>query len=205
MSFLLNRLIILPGILIGISIHEFAHGYAAYKMGDDTPLLQGRLTLDPLKHIDPLGFLCLLFFGFGWAKPVQINSRNFKNPRRDDTIVSLAGCLANLITAITFTGIMWILYKLFPATQLTTTVQSILSAAVSINIVLMVFNLIPIPPLDGHHIVGNIVGAPAWNFYYKYYDQLRFLMMISIVFGFISKIIYPLVLITEGLIFNIFF
>lgn len=205
MSFILNRLIILPGILIGISIHEFAHGYAAYKMGDDTPLVQGRLTIDPIKHIDPLGFLCLLFFGFGWAKPVQINSRNFKNPRRDDIIVSLAGCVANFITAIIFTGIMFLLYKLFPATSLTTTIQSILSAVVSINIVLMVFNLIPIPPLDGHHIVGNIIGARAWNFYYKYYDHLRFLMMILIVFGLISEIIYPFVLITEKFIFNIFF
>ena len=81
MDYLMGKLLVLPGILLGISIHEFAHGYAAVKMGDDTPLMQGRLTLNPVKHLDPMGFLCLLLFGFGWDKPVMINSRNFNNPR----------------------------------------------------------------------------------------------------------------------------
>ena len=93
MNYLLEKLLILPGILLGISVHECAHGYAAVKMGDDTPLMQGRLTLNPLRHIDPMGFICLLLFGFGWAKPVMIDSRNFKNPRRDDALVSIAGPL----------------------------------------------------------------------------------------------------------------
>ena len=86
MDYILGRLLFLPGILLGISVHECSHGYAAVRMGDDTPLLQGRITLNPLKHLDPVGFMCLLVFGFGWAKPVQINPGNFKNPRRDDAI-----------------------------------------------------------------------------------------------------------------------
>ena len=106
MDYLLSRLLFLPGILLGIAIHEFSHGYAAVKMGDNTPLLQGRITLNPIKHLDPMGFLCLLVFGFGWAKPVVINSRNFKDPRRDDAIVSLAGPASNFIIAFLFTGFM---------------------------------------------------------------------------------------------------
>ena len=102
MNYLLDKLLFLPGILLGISIHEFSHGYAAVKMGDNTPLLQGRITLNPMKHLDPLGFICLLLFGFGWAKPVMINSRNFKNPRRDDAIVSLAGPVANFLVAFLY-------------------------------------------------------------------------------------------------------
>jgi len=205
MSYILDRLIILPGILLGISVHEFSHGYAAYKMGDDTPLLQGRLTINPIKHIDPMGFMCLLIFGFGWAKPVMINSRNFKNPRRDDIIVSVAGCVANFITAFIFVGLMKFISVFFQATTLTTIILSIFSGVVSINLVLMVFNLLPIPPLDGHHVLGDIFGAPVWNFYHKYYDQLRFVMLIMIFFGIINKVIFPFVVLFENLLFGIFF
>ncbi|HPW99262.1 MAG TPA: site-2 protease family protein, partial [Sedimentibacter sp.] len=106
MDFLLGRLLYLPGILLGISVHECSHGYAAVRMGDDTPLMQGRITLNPLSHLDPMGFLCLLVFGFGWAKPVQINPRNFKNPRRDDALVSLAGPVSNFLVAFLFMGLM---------------------------------------------------------------------------------------------------
>lgn len=191
---IISKLLILPGILIGLSVHEFAHAYVAYKLGDDSQRFQGRLTLDPTKHIDPLGFLFLLLVGFGWAKPVMVNSRMFKNPRRDDSLVSVAGPLMNLITAILFTVILGLVLIFIPdSSQITDIVITIITGIIQINLVLMVFNLIPIPPLDGHHIFGNIFGAPVWNFYYKYADMLRFGLMLIIILGGTSFIISPIV------------
>jgi len=205
MSYILDKLIMLPGILLAISIHEFSHGFVAVKLGDDTPRMQGRMTLNPLKHIDPLGFMCLLLVGFGWAKPVMINSRNFKNPRRDDFLVSIAGPASNLIMAFIFVILMKLADMFLPVTMTTQVIWAVLSGTVQINLVLMVFNLLPIPPLDGHHILGNIGGAPVWNFYYKYFDQLRFVMLLLIVFNVTSKIIGPIVSFLYRFLIGIFF
>lgn len=205
MDYFLSRLLFLPGILLGISIHEFSHGYAAYKMGDDTPLLQGRLTLNPIKHLDPMGFICLLLFGFGWAKPVMINSRNFKNPRRDDAIVSLAGPLSNFLMAFLFTALMKVADMYLPYTLTNQIIFEVLRSTVHINLVLMIFNLLPIPPLDGHHILGAIGGAKVWNFYYKYYEQLRFVMLLLIVFRGIGRIIGPIISVLYRFLISIFF
>ncbi|NLJ58690.1 MAG: site-2 protease family protein [Tissierellia bacterium] len=205
MNFLLSRMLFLPGILLGISVHEFSHGYAAVKMGDNTPLLQGRLTLNPVKHLDPMGFICLLLFGFGWAKPVMINSRNFKNPRRDDAIVSLAGPVSNFLIAFLFTFFMKLANTFLPYTLLNQVIFEVLRSTVHINLVLMVFNLLPIPPLDGHHILGSIGGAKVWNFYYKYYDHLRFLMILLIIFRGIGRIISPIINVLYRFLISIFF
>ncbi|MEL7649454.1 MAG: site-2 protease family protein [Sedimentibacter sp.] len=205
MSYLINKLLVLPGILLGISIHEFSHGYAAVKMGDDTPLMQGRLTLNPLKHLDPMGFMCLLLFGFGWAKPVMINSRNFKNPRRDDAIVSIAGPLANFLTAFLFVLLLKAADMFLPYSQLGQIIWEVLQNTVVINLVLMIFNLIPLPPLDGHHILGSLGGARVWNFYYRYYDHLRFAMLLLIVFNGVSLIISPIISVVYNMLITLVF
>ena len=110
-SYILGRLIILPGIIIGLSFHEFAHAKASSVLGDPTPRLQGRVSLNPVSHIDPVGFLLLLLIGFGWGRPVQIDPRYYKHRRRDELIVSLAGVTMNLLIAVLTAGIMRLAYE----------------------------------------------------------------------------------------------
>lgn len=208
MNSIIDKLLLIPGILLALSVHEFAHAYSAVKLGDNTPKLQGRLTLNPIKHIDPLGFLCLIFFGFGWANPVVVDPRNFKNYRRDDTIVSSAGCIANFFTAVIFAAVLK-LFTIVPSLKLLINnyeyIYIIIMYTIQINIVLMVFNLIPIPPLDGHHIIANIIGEPAWNFFNKYGNILRLIMLIVIITGYTGIIISPIISYILNFIINIFF
>jgi Zn-dependent protease len=210
MSGILDRIIpmllTLPGVLVAISIHEYGHALAAYKMGDNTAKAQGRLTLNPLKHLDPIGFLCLLIFRFGWAKPVPVNPRNFGNPRRDDIIVSLAGVGMNLLTSIIFIfimkiGLQWgFLYNMGSMGQI---LYTMLYGAAYINIGLMVFNLIPIPPLDGHHVVQDIVGFKAVKFYHEYAQYIRIGLIILLFTGFLGRFIVPVISGIYSLLFNI--
>ena len=151
-SLLLHYLYALPAILIGLTIHEWAHAYAAYKRGDPTAKNLGRMSLNPLVHLDIWGFLCLLFVGFGWAKPVPVNPRNFKNFRRDDVIVSLAGITANFITACAVMILYALCLRLSPDMRGSAVFKSIVSNIIVINLSLMLFNLIPVHPLDGSHI-----------------------------------------------------
>ena len=161
---LLALLLTLPAVIIAITFHEYAHAYAADKLGDDTPRMQGRLNLNPMSHIDPVGFMLLMFAGFGWGRPVQINPRNFNRDVRMDkgeAIVSVAGPLMNFILAIVSAIILGALYMFAPASFLMNTVGNIiyilLQELVVINIGLGVFNLIPLPPLDGEKIFRNIL------------------------------------------------
>lgn len=142
----------LPALLIGLSFHEAAHAYAAYRAGDPTARNLGRMSLDPFRHLDLVGTLMLLFVGFGWAKPVPINPRNFKNPRKDEFMVSIAGIATNLALAFIFTGI-YVLLLTNGWTDANGIVDGFIISIIGINTVLAVFNLIPVPPLDGHHLI----------------------------------------------------
>ncbi len=143
-------IIALPVILISITIHEFAHGKAADVLGDPTPRLSGRLTLNPISHIDPIGFLMLILFRFGWAKPVPINPYYFRDPKRDMALVSMAGPASNLFFA-------WLLAQIIKFTShyvlINPEIFIILQYVIWLNIALAVFNLLPIPPLDGSNIL----------------------------------------------------
>lgn len=166
---IIGVLLTLPGILVAITFHEFAHAFAADRLGDDTPRRQNRLNLNPLSHLDPLGTI-LLLKGFGWGKPVQINPRNFDrniSMAKGEAIVSVAGPLMNMILAIIFTIIDVLLWK-FANVWVETTligliVVRIIEAAIFTNIGLGVFNLIPLPPLDGSKIFMSFMPYNVRN------------------------------------------
>ena len=155
-TFLYTMLLALPGIIIGLSLHEFAHAYVSYKLGDPTPMAQGRVTISPFAHIDPIGLLLLMLFGFGYGKPVQINPNNYKNPRRDEIFVALAGVITNFFVAVLFAFVYFLLVR-FNVISLYSTMSTILINIIFINVNLMVFNLLPIPPLDGYKVVRNLL------------------------------------------------
>ena len=140
---------IIPAAVIGLTVHEFAHAYTAYQLGDDTAKLEGRITLNPLKHIDWLGFFLIVVAGFGWAKPVTFNPDNLKKKHRDEILISIAGPLSNLLLAILFFGIARLLYGMNISNS---EVAYLMIRWGIINISLFIFNLIPLPPLDGSHL-----------------------------------------------------
>jgi len=149
---ILRTLKLLPGIILGLTVHEFSHALTAHRSGDSTSRDQGRITLNPLKHIDPIGFIMLLVAGFGWAKPVEFNEKNLKNPKRDVLKIAVAGPVSNALTAMLLSIIFAILYKtgsLNPYSLIT----QIFKYSIIINWGLFVFNMIPIPPLDGSHLL----------------------------------------------------
>lgn len=177
----------IPGILIGLSVHECAHAYAAYKLGDPTAKNLGRLTLDPLKHVDIIGMIMLVLVGFGWAKPVMVNPRNFKKPRRDDTIVSLAGAAANLLTAFILTGVVFLLQYAFLIDNMI--VFNIIYSAILINLSLAIFNIIPIPPLDGYHVLKNALIRIGADFFWQFERYGQYILIIFIISGMASATI----------------
>ena len=185
---LIQFLFVVPCVLIALTFHEFAHGYMAYKLGDPTAKNFGRLTLNPLKHLDPIGTICMIFFHFGWAKPVPINSRYFKKPRRDMALTAAAGPIMNFILALFGMLVCRILTKIFvtfPAQSdfvyyIQYAALTLFSYFHMLNLSLGVFNLIPIPPLDGSRLF-YIFLPPKWYFgvmKYEKYIQLALLVLL---------------------------
>jgi len=190
---LMSILVSIPGIVIGLAFHEFAHAFMADRLGDPTPRYQGRLTLSPFPHIDPIGFIMILLLGFGWAKPVQINTRYFKNPRRDEILVSIAGPVTNLIIAIVFALITKLLFTSTLLFTINVTTFSILygmfNYVIWINIILFLFNLIPLPPLDGFHVLSNIIPLKYYRFTYMLQKYSTIILILFIVTNISSYLI----------------
>ncbi|SCY99056.1 site-2 protease family protein [Alkaliphilus peptidifermentans] len=189
-QFDINRIILtLPGILVALTLHEFAHAYTAYLLGDPTSKNHGRLTLNPIAHIDIFGFLMLMFAGFGWAKPVPINPNYFKNRKMGTFLVSIAGPATNIILAILFTFALGLQLKYFNNTVFT----NIIFYGVMINIVLAVFNLLPIPPLDGSKLLLAFLPDRFEDYYYQYQKYSYFLLLLLLFFNGIGRVIGPIV------------
>ena len=210
-STLPTLLLSLPAVLISLSVHESAHGYVANKLGDPTAKNLGRITLNPMKHFDLLGFLSMVIFRVGWANPVPINARNFKNPRRDMAISAAAGPLSNLCLAFIFAILLKILNVAYGFITFTSEtaffvmylLEIMLLSGVVLNINLMIFNLIPIPPFDGSRIL--YVFLPT-ELYFKVMRYERYIMIAFILLFATGALSGPLSFLTNlltNLIFRI--
>lgn len=182
-SFLLS----LPIFMLALSTHEYAHGLVANKLGDPTAKSLGRLTLNPLKHLDPIGFLAMLVVGFGWAKPVPINTRYFKKPKRDMAITALAGPLSNILLALLF-GALFKLFSLIDLSLIQTEFMAnvwiatglMLSRGIYVNVLFAVFNMMPVPPFDGSRLFLSFLPTKAyfWIQRYERYIYMAFLLLL---------------------------
>ena len=197
---LLSFVITIPGILIAITFHEFAHAFAADRLGDDTPRRQGRLSLNPFTHLDLFGTIMLVFAGFGWGKPVEINPRNFNRTMslsKAEAIVAAAGPLMNFVIAIVFEIIACAVVRFAPAFYITETGQiiyAILISVVTINLGLGIFNLIPLPPLDGSKILCGFLPYNARN-WMETHSQIFEIVFIALwIVGILGAIISPIIL-----------
>lgn len=199
-DFIVQLIILAPPLLLALTVHEFAHGYVAYRLGDPTAKDLGRLTLNPLKHLDPLGTLAFFIIKIGWAKPVPVNPTYFRNPRKDMLWVALAGPAVNLVLAIVSalaTKVVWFIAANIPYSQLAEAIlvplNQVLIASVWINLVLCIFNFLPIPPLDGSKILAGIL-PPDMARSYASVERYGFIIILVLAFsGLLSKMIMPVI------------
>lgn len=196
-SIITNLPYMLVILAIAFTVHEYAHAYAAYKFGDHTAKNQGRLTLNPLVHIDPIGAIFIILFGFGWAKPVPVNRFFFKNPRMNGIIVSIVGPLSNLALAFLAVLIVFVIQQLNLGMMIPDFIFTFISLFIRINVLLFVFNLLPFPPLDGYRIIEDLVTPDlrAKMTQYEQYGVLIFLILVITPLGqyTIEPILYNLV------------
>lgn len=207
---LFGLILSVPAVLLAITVHEFGHAFAAYKLGDDTPLKQGRLSLNPFDHIDPLGIAMLLFAHIGWGKPVQVDPRNYNrniSVEKADAIVSFAGPLMNFITAIIFALIYCAILKFanaaFYMSNVGIIIITIVGSVITMNIGLGVFNLIPLPPLDGSKIFLPILPSKAKMWFLDHEQIFYVIFLIIWITGIAGELITPLIDKMTNLILNL--
>lgn len=186
----------LPALLISLSIHEFAHAWVAYKQGDISQKIRGRLTLDPFKHIDPIGFLCIVLCGVGWGRPVMVDDRNFKNSRKGTMLTALAGPVSNLLLAVLLTLVLKILMMVgvfdnIVANSISTIFLQMFLYTIEFNIVFGIFNLIPLPPLDGSKVLAYFLPQSLRGIMYTLERYSFIIILIIFCTNITSYIITP--------------
>ena len=194
--------ILAPPFLFALTIHEFSHGYVADRLGDPTARNMGRLTLNPIKHIDPLGVLAFIIMKIGWAKPVPVDPRYFKNPLRDMLWVALAGPAANLMTAIASGLAAQLLVFVSPVLPhfLLWPLAQMIAASIWINIMLAVFNLLPIPPLDGSKVLMGLL-PPQQAASFAKLEPFGFIILLGLFYtGILQKVIMPIITFAQNMI-----
>jgi Zn-dependent protease len=199
--FVVEFVVLAPPFLLALTVHELAHGYAALKLGDPTASRAGRLTWNPLKHLDPMGVLCFFLLKIGWAKPVPVNAAYFKNPRQDMLVVSLAGPGANVLLGVASAVLVKIVLFLdwLPVFFLQPLAQ-MLAASIWINIMLAVFNFLPIPPLDGSKILMGLLPARLAASFARLENFGFIILLILFYTGILSSIIMPIISFAHGLL-----
>lgn len=199
-SELLGLVLTLPGVIIAITFHEYAHAWMANRLGDDTPRRQGRLTLNPLAHMDPFGFVMLIFAHFGWGKPVEIDPRNFnrdKSMSAQEAMVAIAGPIMNLIMSIIFMIILCLMCKFTPTFITSTTVGYILmiiiEMTITVNIGLGIFNLIPLPPLDGSKVLIHFLSDNTKTWFIERENIFYIIFLVIWITGIAGDIVGPII------------
>jgi Zn-dependent protease len=208
-QFITELIILAPPLLFALTLHELAHGFVAFHLGDPTARDAGRLSLNPLKHLDPLGTIAFFFIKIGWAKPVPVNPSYFRNPKKDMLWVALAGPVTNLVLAIAsaiLTKGIWALASVLPysaaAEAILVPINSMLIASVWINLVLCIFNFLPIPPLDGSRILTGILPDHLALSYMKI-ERFGFVLILVLAFsGVLSKVIVPIISFANSLLLS---
>jgi len=189
----ITALVFVIGLVVAISIHEAAHAFVAYRLGDPTAKLAGRLTLDPRSHLDPIGTLALLLVGFGWGKPTPFDPFNLRNVKRDSALISAAGAVSNFILATVLSLPYLIAYFTNSVNLTIVNLYQLLSPIILINLLLGVFNLIPVHPLDGFKVLAGLLPRDWYRDFVQTERYGIFILLLLLVSGAISKILFPIV------------
>ena len=176
-------------ILVSLILHEIAHGYVAYRCGDPTAKMMGRLSLNPAKHLDPVGTVCMVIFGIGWAKPVPVNPRNYRHYRRDDILVSVAGIVMNLILFLLTTALVVAIQRHVTYSTVMYYIYLFLYLMSSLNLSLALFNLLPIPPLDGYHLLNDIIFRGRIQMTRQQFQIMQFVLIAICLTGVLSNLL----------------
>jgi Zn-dependent protease len=199
-GFALGLLIKIPPLLLAVTVHELAHGLVADRLGDPTARLQGRLTLNPIPHIDPLGALAFIIAGFGWAKPVPVNAYNLRHPVRDMALVAAAGPVSNFVLA--FAGLL--AFRLLPPIEampfLLVPIKQMIRFVFLFNVGLGVFNLIPLPPLDGGHFLPYFLPRASWGAVHKLEQYGPIILIVAVMSGATSYVVRPAMAVVAALL-----
>jgi Zn-dependent protease len=185
-------LLMVPGLLLAVTVHEVAHGWVAERLGDPTARLAGRLTLNPLPHIDPLGALAFVLAGFGWARPVPVNARNLRRPVRDMACVAAAGPLSNFVVAFLGLVLLVLTSRLVDAPFVARPVAGMLRYVYTFNLGLAIFNLIPLPPLDGGHFLPYFFPRRSWPLLARLEQYGPLILLLLVFSGATRYIVGPL-------------